>query len=57
VRDSSNSATSRISWPRLPYGIPAPGGDARAVTARPKVLLLDDPVAGMNHDEADISGS
>jgi branched-chain amino acid transport system ATP-binding protein len=26
---------------------------ARAVTARPKLLLLDEPVAGMNHDEAE----
>jgi branched-chain amino acid transport system ATP-binding protein len=26
---------------------------ARAITARPKLLLLDEPVAGMNHEEAE----
>ena len=37
----------------LPYGIQRKVEMARAVTARPKLLLLDEPVAGMNHDEAD----
>ena len=27
--------------------------EGRAISARPKLLLLDEPVAGMNHDEAD----
>jgi branched-chain amino acid transport system ATP-binding protein len=37
----------------LPYGVQRRVEMARAVTARPKLLLLDEPVAGMNHDEAD----
>jgi branched-chain amino acid transport system ATP-binding protein len=37
----------------LPYGLQRRVEMARAVTARPKLLLLDEPVAGMNHDEAD----
>ena len=37
----------------LPYGMQRKVEMARAVTARPKLLLLDEPVAGMNHDEAD----
>src|SRR4029079_16860459 len=37
----------------LPYGLQRRGEMARAVTARPKLLLLDEPVAGMNHDEAE----
>ena len=37
----------------LPYGIQRKVEMARAVTARPKLLLLDEPVAGMNHEEAD----
>jgi branched-chain amino acid transport system ATP-binding protein len=36
----------------LPYGIQRKVEMARAVTAGPKLLLLDEPVAGMNHDEA-----
>jgi branched-chain amino acid transport system ATP-binding protein len=36
----------------LPYGIQRKVEIARAVTAGPKLLLLDEPVAGMNHDEA-----
>lgn len=37
----------------LPYGIQRRVEIARAISARPKLLLLDEPVAGMNHDEAD----
>ena len=36
----------------LPYGLQRRVEMARAVTAHPKLLLLDEPVAGMNHDEA-----
>ncbi len=36
----------------LPYGIQRKVEMARALTAGPKLLLLDEPVAGMNHDEA-----
>ena len=37
----------------LPYGLQRKVEMARAVTARPRLLLLDEPVAGMNHDEAE----
>ncbi|MCA1454395.1 ABC transporter ATP-binding protein [Bradyrhizobium sp. BRP22] len=37
----------------LPYGLQRRVEMARALTARPKLLLLDEPVAGMNHDEAE----
>jgi branched-chain amino acid transport system ATP-binding protein len=37
----------------LPYGVQRRVEIARAISARPKLLLLDEPVAGMNHDEAD----
>jgi branched-chain amino acid transport system ATP-binding protein len=36
----------------LPYGVQRKVEMARALTANPKLLLLDEPVAGMNHDEA-----
>ena len=36
----------------LPYGVQRRVELARAVTAQPRVLLLDEPVAGMNHQEA-----
>jgi branched-chain amino acid transport system ATP-binding protein len=36
----------------LPYGTQRKVEIARAVTAGPKLLLLDEPVAGMNHAEA-----
>jgi branched-chain amino acid transport system ATP-binding protein len=37
----------------LPYGLQRKVEMARAVTAQPKLLLLDEPVAGMNYDEAE----
>jgi branched-chain amino acid transport system ATP-binding protein len=37
----------------LSYGTQRKVEMARALTANPKLLLLDEPVAGMNHDEAD----
>jgi branched-chain amino acid transport system ATP-binding protein len=37
----------------LAYGIQRKVEMARALTAGPKLLLLDEPVAGMNHDEAE----
>jgi len=36
----------------LAYGLQRKVEMARALTAKPKLLLLDEPVAGMNHDEA-----
>jgi branched-chain amino acid transport system ATP-binding protein len=36
----------------LAYGLQRKVEMARALTARPRLLLLDEPVAGMNHDEA-----
>jgi branched-chain amino acid transport system ATP-binding protein len=36
----------------LPYGLQRKVEMARALTAAPRLLLLDEPVAGMNHDEA-----
>ena len=44
--------TNRIAR-SLPYGMQRRVELARAVTARPRLLLLDEPVAGMNHHEAD----
>jgi branched-chain amino acid transport system ATP-binding protein len=37
----------------LPYGLQRKVEMARAVSARPRLLLLDEPVAGMNYDEAE----
>lgn len=37
----------------LPYGLQRKVEMARALTAKPDLLLLDEPVAGMNHDEAE----
>jgi branched-chain amino acid transport system ATP-binding protein len=35
----------------LPYGIRKRVEIAKAVASRPELLLLDEPVAGMNHEE------
>jgi branched-chain amino acid transport system ATP-binding protein len=41
----------------LPYGVQKRIDLARALVAAPKLLLLDEPMAGMNHDEKnDMSG-
>jgi branched-chain amino acid transport system ATP-binding protein len=37
----------------LPYGLQRKVEMARALTAAPKILLLDEPVAGMSHEEAE----
>jgi branched-chain amino acid transport system ATP-binding protein len=37
----------------LPYGVQRKVEMARALTTSPKLLLLDEPVAGMNQDEAE----
>ncbi|MEI9923895.1 MAG: ATP-binding cassette domain-containing protein [Bradyrhizobium sp.] len=37
----------------LSYGTQRKVEMARALTANPRLLLLDEPVAGMNHDEAE----
>lgn len=36
----------------LPYGVERRVGMARALCARPRVLLLDEPAAGLNDDES-----
>jgi branched-chain amino acid transport system ATP-binding protein len=36
---------------RLPYGLQKRVELARALVSRPRLLLLDEPMAGMNHDE------
>ena len=37
---------------KLPYGLQRKVEIARALTTQPQLLLLDEPVAGMNHDES-----
>ena len=41
---------------RLPFGVQKLAGVARALAARPELLLLDEPAAGLNHQEASVLG-
>jgi ABC-type branched-subunit amino acid transport system ATPase component len=36
----------------LPYGLQKELDVARAIAARPRILLMDEPLAGLNHDES-----
>jgi branched-chain amino acid transport system ATP-binding protein len=40
----------------LPFGVQKLAGVARALAARPELLLLDEPAAGLNHQEASALG-
>jgi ABC-type branched-subunit amino acid transport system ATPase component len=37
----------------LPYGLQKELDVARAIAARPRILLMDEPLAGLNHEESD----
>jgi len=41
----------------LPFGFRKRVETARALMAKPKLLLLDEPAAGLNHEEIDVLGS
>jgi branched-chain amino acid transport system ATP-binding protein len=53
VLDLVGLRSRALEWASgLPYGLQKELDVARAIAARPRILLMDEPLAGLNHDEA-----